>query len=43
MNHMLVIKEQLIEMKNACREEVMKKYDHNDVLKQAILFYSQFN
>ena len=43
MNYMLVIKEQLIEMKNACREEVMKKYDHNDVLKQAILFYSQFN
>ena len=43
MNHMLVAKEQLIEMKNACREEVMKKYDHNDVLKQAILFYSQFN
>lgn len=43
MNHMLVIKEQLIEMQNACREEVMKKYDHNDVLKQAILFYSQFN
>ncbi|OBX62466.1 capsular biosynthesis protein [Moraxella osloensis] len=43
MNHMLVIKEQLIKMKNACREEVMKKYDHNDVLKQAILFYSQFN
>lgn len=43
MNHMLVIKEQLSEMKNACREEVMKKYDHNDVLKQAILFYSQFN
>lgn len=43
MNHMLVVKEQLIEMKNACREEVVKKYDHNDVLKQAILFYSQFN
>lgn len=43
MNHMLVAKEQLIEMKNACREEVVKKYDHNDVLKQAILFYSQFN
>lgn len=43
MNYMLVIKEQLIEMKNACCEEVMKKYDHNDVLKQAILFYSQFN
>ena len=43
MNHMLVIKEQLIKMKNACREEVMKKYDHNDVLKQAMLFYSQFN
>lgn len=43
MNYMLVIKEQLIEMKNACREEVVKKYDHNDVLKQAILFYSQFN
>nr|WP_312175895.1 glycosyltransferase family 4 protein [Moraxella sp. CTOTU46934] len=43
MNHMLVIKEQLIEMQNACREEVIKKYDHNDVLKQAILFYSQFN
>ena len=43
MNHMLAIKEQLIKMKNACREEVMKKYDHNDVLKQAMLFYSQFN
>ena len=43
MNYMLAIKEQLIEMKNACRDEVIKKYDHNDVLKQAILFYSQFN
>ena len=43
MNYMLAIKEQLIEMKNDCRDEVIKKYDHNDVLKQAILFYSQFN
>ncbi|MFV9472835.1 glycosyltransferase [Advenella sp. RU8] len=42
MQTLLKSKEYLISMKNNCRTEVIKNYNHNDVLKQALSYYSQF-
>lgn len=42
MSHLITRKEQLNQMRPACREGVIKKFNHNDVLQQALLFYSQF-
>lgn len=42
MSYLITRKEQLNQIRPACREEVIKKFNHNDVLQQALLFYSQF-
>ena len=42
MNELLESKSKLIAMKKKCRSEVVVKYDHESVLKHALLYYSQF-
>lgn len=42
MNELLESKNKLIAMKKKCRSEVVVKYDHESVLKHALLYYSQF-
>ncbi|MBW1619748.1 glycosyltransferase family 4 protein [Empedobacter falsenii] len=43
MDEVYVNRHQLIEMKSFCRENAIKKYNHNDVLAQALKYYKNLH